>query len=248
MPYNQKLTTGRLYWQKSGEDSWLNFGNALSYARKPRIEYLKHFRKANGLSHCDLDLPRETEVLWSFSFDERFGELIRPMWLANVGATVTNAGGASQLCTIPGLTAALSPAILVGRAYPLKNSGAAVLGITTLIGSVIAADTTPATLIEGTHYELDRNAGIVRPLIVPTPGLDWNFTVSWAAYSQEAVTALGNLLTQGTFKVVEKDQQSDVPFNEETITGQVYVTAWGENDGSKFSEYQVEVLHNPGNP
>lgn len=246
--HNHKLTTGRLYWKKSGEDSWLDFGNAVDYARKPRIERVKHAKKDNGLTRVDLSLARETEVLWAFTLDERFGELMRPLWLANAGSNVTNAGGASQTCVIPGLTASLAPAIFVGRSYFLRNGGAAVLGITTPVGSVVAADTTPTTLIEGTHYELDRVAGVVRPLIVPTAGLDWNFNVSWAAYNQEAVTALGNLLTQGEFKIVEKDAQSEAPFNEENLKGQVYVTAWGENDGSKFSEYQVEVLFDPGNP
>jgi hypothetical protein len=238
--HNLKLTTARLYWQKSGEDSWLDFGNAAKYARKPRIERLKHSQNSNGLQQVDLNMARETEVLWTFSFDERFGELMRPLWLANAGSAVTNAGS-----TATSTIANDSGQIKVGRSYQLKSGGAAVLGITAVNS---ANDDVPNTLIEGTHYTLDRVTGMFTVLSIPGGATDnWNFNVTWAAYNQEALIALKNLLTQGTFKVVEKDAQDDAPFNEETFVGQVYVTAWGENDMSKFSEYDVEVLHNPGN-
>src|SRR4051812_45970609 len=116
----QQLTTGRLFWQQAGSDNWIPFGNCLSYARKPRVERLKHQQKKDGLTRIDLNLPREVEVLWSFTFDEFFGELLKPLLL---GSTLTD-----QL-TSPGTNVVVIPfaQLKVGRSYYLGFNGLTVI-------------------------------------------------------------------------------------------------------------------------
>lgn len=227
-----KLTTGRLFWKQSGEDSWIDFGNAMRYARKPRMERVKHTRKDDGFGLVDLNLVRETEALWEFVFDEQFGERLAPMYL----------GGAASLF-VPshaGTVIVLATATLaVGRTHLLTSGGSPVIAIT-----AISISDGVITLVRDTHYTVDVMTGAVTVLAIPNPGANWTVTVSATVTPTfDRFAALAQILMRGTFKVIEKDQNSFVPVNEEEFLGQVYVSAWGENDLSKISEYTVEVLH-----
>lgn len=231
-----KLTTGRLFWTPLGETSWIDLGNAVKYKRMEEVKRISHERHEDGFAQVDFELPNVVKSGWQFTFDEFFGERLKLLHLSKDGvASQVNGGGPTPIAAFA------SASLAVGRSLAaLSIGGVHLQGV-----EVISASDGVITLVEGTHYAIDRNAGMVTVLSIPNPGNDWQFSLTWTARINERFTALGQLLTRGTFRVVEKDQGALTPRNMEDFMGQCFVTAWGEADGSKFEEYQLDILFNP---
>lgn len=227
-----KLTSGRLYWQPSGQSSWVDFGNVISYAEKPDIQRVEHKKKEDGLGIVDSSIARLVAFKFSITLEERFAEVLALLGLAKQLADVIQAGGAGNF-TIQAANLVANKSLFLG-AYNVSNYA----GVTS-VGAV--------TLVEGVDFAIETRSGMVTPLPDSTNlgAGNWVFTFNSAALTQLAFSTLSKLLSTGTFKFIEKDQHSFVPRATADFTGQCEVTAWGENSLEKFNEFQLEVIHTP---
>ena len=228
-PYNQKLTTGRLYWLPYGAtDGYIDFGNIVDYKHDPKLTRVEHLHGALGRRKADLSFVVGATLQKSFTLDEDFSQVLALVYLATQNANVTQT---SQT----GINATITP--VVGRVFALGYQQ-----VTLTYAAGTNGGLSPV-LQQGVDFNLDAVNGFITPLNATYP--PWNFTFNCAAVTSLNFTALNNLLTRGTFLLLEYDQQSPVPLAQETFAGQVIVTAWGDDKADKFHEYTVEVLITP---
>lgn len=230
-PENLRLTTGRLYWQPTGENGYIDFGNCTSHKMMPEVQRADHYRFANGKKVCDMSLVTSLKPKRVFTFDEHFGERLRVMNFAGAATEVVQAASVG-----------LDPAVTFSTYRPGDVYLLSKLNVTNLI---VTDATSLAILEEDVHYKVDRGSGLITVLATegtPEAGRDWEIEVEYGAATRLNFAMFSRLLEQGTFQFVESDQYDAVPAGRETITGTVYVTGWGDGASDKFQEYTVEVL------
>jgi hypothetical protein len=226
---NLRKTTGRLYWTPTGEVGAIDFGNCTSHKVMPEVGRVDHFKHADGVKRVDMSLPNTVKPRRVFTFDEHLGERLRLLHFAAPATEVTQAAAVGLTKVFP------FASLAVGRTYDLGRQS---------IGACVITKGAPiAALVPGLDYVLDAGSGLWT--LINNRYLDGtDFTAEFDC--AEVVTLnfemFSRLLEQGGFTFVETDQLEAVPGSRESLTGTVYVTAWGDGDSEKFQEYTVEVL------
>lgn len=231
-PATKKQATGRLYFQRKTngtlEVSWLDFGNCKAHKLAPDVQRNEHMASADGINTVDLSLVKSVKRLFQYELDEVTPDLERLRQLAgDPGADVVQAGAvvvAEQICNAnskQGRTVFTAKQGL--SAYTVKIAGVA--------------------KVEGTDYLIDAGAGAI--YIIPGGGIADNSTVTIdytaAQVTTKQFTATSELLAEGNFKYIEKDQFNAAPREVTTFYGQCYVSNWGENNG-EFNTTTLDAL------
>jgi hypothetical protein len=246
---NTKLTTARLYWLPLGAvDGYIDFGNIPDYKDAPKRQRVEHMASRRGKKVTDLSLVKSNEQLKTFTLDEDFNTTLLLLALANqnantiqpnvVDADSTFATTDDTVITVDG-TGAVLTAVFANpastRVYDLARQGVTLL---------TAKDGNNANLVFGVDYNLDAGAGMVT-VLQAAPATPWTFTYTCLQVTDLNFTGFDTLLTTGKFVFFEFDQFDAVPFATERFSGQCYITAWGDADGDKFTEFTLEVLITP---
>jgi hypothetical protein len=262
-PENYKLTTGRLYWQPNGlaagDNQWIDLGNIPDYKSDPKFTRVQHFASSLGIRRLDFEPVGNVKEAKMFTLDEHFADTVALLALGtNIGQVVQAAAVNQRFIITVDELSLLTP----GEASSFFV-GATGLYNATVVGYFSFGAAPNDFLIEdlasiGGQYTLDLGSGMLDlfgpySLVVPEgahQGQTWALYQIEVLYSCPQVTAtnfqwFSQLLQLGTFKLVEYDQFSTVPLAFENFSGQVEVTAWGDNKLDKFNEYTVEVIHNP---
>lgn len=231
-PILKKFTTGRLFFLPTAQtDGYWDFGNTIDYKHAPKVSYVEHKHMDFGRSKSDFGIIKSNQQQKSFTLDEEFGQVLILLYLATQGSNVVqNSNGAVS-------GEQLTASSQAGRVYFTANAG--ISGVTVSVGET--------NYVNGTDYVYDPISGAVT--LLPGTTIPNASTVT-IAYACVAITdlnfaALNNFLSRGTFKHVEYDQFDTVPYATETFSGQVQVTAWGDDNNEKFTEFTVEALITP---
>jgi hypothetical protein len=224
-PEHLRLTTGRLFWQPSGESGYIDLGNCTSHSEQPDVQRVDHWKYERGTKRVDHSLVGSLKPKRVFTFDEHFDKSIALQAFAALATEVTQAEAAGVAVSITP-----EPALKAGQSM--------FLGKEKISNLVVLEDTNP--VVEGVDYTVDYGAGIVT--ILHDSGEQWDFTFDCEEVTRLNFEMFSKLLTEGTFRFVASDQHSDVPVQNETIRGTAYVTAWGDGTTDKFQEYTVEVI------
>lgn len=227
----KKFTTGRLYFLPVGlVDGYLDFGNVPDYKSDPKVEYLDHQKSALGRKKSDFSCPKSHSEKKTFTLDEEVGQVLIYLFLATQGANSVEASGSV-------INEAITANSQLGRVYFTVSAG--ISAVTVRVGET--------TYANGTDYTYDAISGAITILAGSTipngslVGVDYSFV----AVTDLNFAGLNNLLSRGTFKHYEFDQFDTVPRATETFSGQCEVTAWGDNNGDKFTEFTLEVIITP---
>jgi hypothetical protein len=229
----KKLTTGRLFYTPLNDVlGAIDVGNVLDHKYDPSIERIKHMAAQNGYKQVDVNLVKSAELKYSFTLDEITIELLKLMFLGTQGSDVVQASGT---VTAESLTTNSKQ----GRTYFAVARGLS--AYTVKVASVAK--------LEGPDYTIDAGSGVIS--IPSNSGIADGSTVTIdytkAAITTQPVTLLKNLLAQGTFKFIEKDQFAANPRAIHDFSGQAQVIDWGENNMDDVTKVKLEVLAT-GNP
>jgi hypothetical protein len=223
---DHRLTTARLYWQPSYDaNGYIDFGNAVDYKYDPTRERVPHLESKKGYRQVDFEDVKLVAEKRTFTFDEHFNETLRVLALAKPFTEVVQGSMVAASFTI------IAVNLVLGRSYHLGK-----------IGTKNLTGLASGSLTLGVDFTWDKGGGFVTPISTANFGSDWVFTFDCDDVTQLSFTALGRLLEQGTFKMLEFDQHDETPINTEQFGGQVQVTGWGEHNG-EFNKFTVEVLH-----
>lgn len=244
----KKLTTARIYWLPPGNGGYIDFGNTVSYKDEPKIDRVPHMQGKKGFRRVDFELLKMAGTKKTFVLDEHFTDTILLLLLSgqfpNFSQTAITADSDEETAddvdhTVDeeSLQSVVIDPPLTGRSYDLGNQGVTITG---------AIDDNGDPLVAGTDYVIDAAAGMLTVLQAEPVG-PWTFEFTCAEVTDQVCRMFSQLLALGSFKLVEFDQFSPVPRNIETFSGQVYVTAWGENKTDGFNEFTIEVLHQDTN-
>ncbi|MCZ7636770.1 MAG: hypothetical protein M5U12_12475 [Verrucomicrobia bacterium] len=223
---HEKLTA-RLFVQPSGESGYLDCGNVADYKHAPEKQYKTRMVAEGGFRRVNDEQLDTVHDRWEFTLDEMDVFNHRLLHLAQAPTGIAQAA-----VTAPAGTATLTN-VTKGRCYFV---GA--VGLNTV---VVKKDVT--TLVEGTDYTIDLNAGVLTVLPGSGPvvdGDDLSLTFGHSAQSFESYTANSQVLFRGAIKILETNQFSGVPLREIAFTGCLTVTAWPEQTG-EFGKYTVRA-------
>lgn len=242
----KKFTTARLYWLPAGQtDGYIDLGNVVDYKAVPKIQRVNHMNSGKGNKSADLSMVKDQSIIRSFTLDEDFNQTLLLIALAIQNANLVQPAVLGADSTIESsddseITADNTGAILTATILNPVPTRVYSLGVqqVTITG---AKDGNNVNLVAGVDYALDAAAGMITVLAV-APATPWTITYTWLQLTDLDFTAFDNLFTNGAFKFFEFDQFDPAPYATETFSGQVYVTAWGDNKGDKFYEFTVEVL------
>ncbi len=223
---HEKLTA-RLFVQPSGESGYLDCGNVADYKHVPENQYKQRMVAQGGFRYVNDEQLDTVHNKWEFTLDEMDVFNHRLLNLATTPSSVNQAAA-----TAPAGTATIT-GIKKGRCF--------FVGVVNLNTVVVKKDVT--TLVEGTDYTIDLNAGVLTVLPGSGPvvdGDDLSLTFGHSAQSFESYTANSQVLFRGAVKILETNQFSGVPLREIAFTGCLTVTAWPEQTG-EFGKYTVRA-------
>lgn len=223
------LVTGKLFWQPPDNLGYLAMGNVAEFKEDAERQRVPHMAFENGAKREDFEQVKTTKEKFSFTMDEHFDTAIALLTLGSQAADTVQAAAV-------GLGAAILTAnLVVGRVYDFGKQS-----VKNVVGTANAVP-----LVENTDYSIDKGAGLLTILSNAQFGHDWNFVFDCDLVTRMNFTALSALLSRGTFKYFAMDQSDVVPRDGRTMSGQVYVTNWGENNMEDFNKYVLEILYEP---
>lgn len=228
-PITKKLSTGRLYLRRKGENNYADFGNVTEHKPDPQIGRAEHMKSDGGFKTVDFSNVKSINPKYIYSLDEHTPELLKLMVLGTQGADIVQAGGAVVAEALTGGANSKQ-----GRTYFALAQGLTL--VTVKVGGV-------AKVLD-VDYQLDPGIGAVT--IIPGGGIVDNSAVT-IDYTAPALTrllfnAFTELRVEGDIKYVEKDQNSTVPRQVTDFYGQIHVANWGENSTEDYNKIGVECI------
>jgi hypothetical protein len=226
---NLALVTGRLFWQPPDNLGYLALGNVTEFKEEPDRQRVPHMAFENGVKREDFELVKTTKERFTFTMDEHFDTAIA---LLNLGS---QAADTVQAAAVGVAAAILTANLVLGRTYDFGKQS-----VKNVVGTANALP-----LVENTDYTIDKGAGLLTIISNAQFGHDWNFVFDCDQVTKMNFTGLSGLLSQGTFKYFAVDQTDVVPRDARTLSGQVYVSNWGDNNAEDFNKYVLEILYQP---
>jgi len=212
---------------------FMALGNILKFKLDNEIKTVTH-KAADPLGFKRVDVEDIIEANWSykFTFDEEYA-FTRKLLLGTLTAPTPASQGAH---TAPAGTASFTN-VVHGATYFLGD-----YNVTSVVVTVVGAS--PETKVLNVDYTLDPILGAIT--ILPggaiASGVD-DPVVTWgcASETRDQFTTLDAVQVDAAFRLIEYDRHSTNPRQFTTFTGTAWVSNQGENDGDKFSEYELTV-------
>lgn len=223
---HEKLTA-RFYFQPTGGSGFIDLGNVADYKVATERQTKTHMRALYGYRLQD-DEQVDTEAFkYEGTLTEVSAETQEMLALGTAGANNT-----VSATTAPSGTATITD-VVKGRTY--------FIGATAL--NTLVATKTPSTLVLGTDYTVDLNAGTIVFLttgVTVSDGDDVDLTFGNAARTFQNWTTGDNPLFRGTGKILEYNQHSREPLREISGSANFIVTSFQEQSG-EFAKYVVRI-------
>lgn len=222
----RKQVTGKLLFQRTGENSYINFGDVRMHKHEATIERTKIMTARKGYLETTYEQPNHIENRWTVGLNEELTPLTRLDLLAGAHTDVTQASATAQSETFSAV----------------KTGGALVLAKVDVSSVVVTVSSVTKTL--GTDYTLDAKAGIVQLLRGGSIADGANVSVAYDCAQSKLFkhTNNGELTVAGNVRFDEYDQNSDLPRATYTFPAQIIMSNRGDNDGKKLSEFEVQML------
>ncbi|HNU53245.1 MAG TPA: hypothetical protein PKJ98_20325 [Verrucomicrobiota bacterium] len=222
---HEKLTA-RVLFKPHGETSYVDLGNVKEYSeaheRSPvtRVVAEAGYRRTND---------EQTDVVtyaWEFTLDEFDANLLKIKDLSAQGTTAQQAAA-----TAPAGTATIT-SIVCERWYPIGK-----VGLNTVVAKIATV-----TLTEGTDYDVDLDAGLIR--FHDTDNVDAgdnvDLTFGNVAVDFETFTGLETPTFRGDVMILETNQFSKIPLKTTTFTGVLRATEFPTQSG-EFGTWKVRA-------
>jgi len=222
----RRKVTGRLFIALvATPDQFRDYGNVSLTKQETKIDRAQQMTASKGSVQVTHEEPGKVELRHTFKLDEHHTDLIGLMHLAappqadNQGALVT------QAWPVGGLDG-----VKQGYDYYVGAMG---LTLFTVTGKTLNDD-----------YTIDLGSGMLH--IVEGGAIADNSnivgTLSCPALSFSKYTALSQMFVRGNARLITTDGNTDVP--REVVTGgiEIYISDWGDNDGTKFNDVTAMVL------
>ena len=222
---HEKLTA-RVLFKPNGQSAYVDLGNVKEYSEAhertavTRVVAEAGFRRTND---------EQTDVLsyaWDFTLDELDAELLKIKDASTQGANLEQAAA-----TAPAGTATITD-LALNRWYPIGKVG---------LNTVVATKgVTP--LVEGTDYDVDLDAGLIRFYgTTLVAGDDVSLTFGNAALDWEVFTGGNSVPTlRGDVMILETNQFSRVPLRTTTFNGVLRATEFPTQSG-EFGVWKVRA-------
>lgn len=225
---SKKRVVGKLFIMPSALGHYKDLGNILKFKLDTETKTVQH-KKADPLGFKTVDLEEVIETNWTYkiTFDEEY-PATRQLLLHTLTAATT---ATQNVATAPNGTITFVD-VAIGGTYFLG-----VYNATTVVVAVAAS-----TKTLGTDYTFDAITGALTILGAGISALD-DVIVTWAcpAETRDSYTTLDGVQCDGTFKLVEYDRHATGPRQITTFNGTCWVSSEGDNDGDKFSEFELSV-------
>lgn len=222
----RKQCTGKLLFQRTGETTFINFGDVRTHKSDKQIARTKIMTARKGYVEVTHEQPNQIESRWTIGLNEETLSLVRLDLLSGIhtDATQSSATGSSETFS------------------SVKAGGAIVLAKVNVTNVAVTVSSSPKVL--GTDYTVDTAAGVVQLLKGGSIADAANVVVTYDCAMTKLYKHVGNaeLSVSGNARFDEYDQNSDIPRATYTFPAQIIVTNRGDNDGKKLSEFEVQLL------
>ena len=225
---SKKRVVAKLFVMPTALGYYVDLGNILKHKLDTETKTVTH-KAADPLGFKRVDLEDVIEVNWTYkiTFDEEYPHTRRLLL-----GTLTAATTATQnIATAPAGTITFVD-VAIGATY--------FLGVYNATSVVVKVASATKTL--NTDYTFDAITGALTILGVGISALD-DVIVTWGcpAETRDSYTTLDGVQCDGSFKLVEYDRHATGPRQITTFTGTCWVSNQGDNDGDKFSEFELTV-------
>lgn len=225
----EKLT-GHLFFQRIGAD-YVDLGNVLLTKQTPKIDRAQQLTAQRGYLQVTHEAASKIDPRWSFKLDEQIAPQLQILNLAAatpVQEAVTN----HQIeyfneSTDPTWEAGVIPEV----PFQLPH-----VSLTSFNAGGLELDV---------EYTIDLARGIFTVTAagaetVVSEGALW--IMSYSANSVSTYSLLSESFVRGTAIIILSDQNDPAPRSKITFDAEIRASDWGENDGQKTGDFQLELL------
>lgn len=222
----EKLTA-RFFFQPTGENGYIDLGNVADYKVATERATKNHMRAEYGARFVDDEQVDTEHFKYEGTLTENNITNVELLLLGTVAAENTVSAN-----TAPNGTATIT-GIKKGRTYFIG---------TTALNTVVAVKGV-TTLVSGTDYTVDLNAGTITILdasVTLSDGDNVGLTFGNTARTFQNWTSQDNPLKRGTAKIVEYNQHSREPLRTISGAANLFMTSFPEQSG-EFGKTTVRI-------
>lgn len=221
----RQKVTGKLFLGAVGSAQKRDYGNILMNKMNPKVDRAQQLTAGKGYMQVTHEEPGKIDWRYQTKLDEHHTDLIGLLHLA----------AAPQ---------AVNQNVVNAAAWPVGGINGVKQGYSYYVGAMGLTAFTVTDKTLNTDYTIDMGSGML--YIVPGGGINDNDniagTLTAPALSFSQYSALTQTFARFDARFLVFDQNTQVPREVVTGTVEVAVTDWGENDGQKFNEVQIEIL------
>jgi hypothetical protein len=194
----KRITTGRLYFRPNGASYEEDLGNVVKWKRNDRTERIEHLASAGGVRRVDMCVVHTVAFGYLITVDEYTDPIVQLLQKTRLAFTQSVPAATGRAIAIP--------VAIPGKVYPLNAQNVANVAVTQ--GAT--------TLLPGSDYLVDAAAGRLT-LLASGPnagaltGASLTVTFNQLPWGFINLPSGDTPTLQGTFTLVEYDQQSSTP-------------------------------------
>jgi hypothetical protein len=192
-----------------------DFGNMVAVTPNVDSQREEHFGSYRGVRRKDKTQATQSKVEYTMRFDELSLNILKAAFGASDGTDYVQSAITTQAADVWSFQTTPSDYRVW---YDVKKSGIRVRGLT----DIVIATSTPATLVQGTDYEVDVKLGAVRFLTAQT-------LACTATISAPAITAASALFQEGL-----------IPLQDLNAAGFGHLVLFDQNDTTKVAVEHVD--------
>lgn len=170
------LGKGKVLFKPSGEDGYIDLGNAPAFAVNLSIDKLEHFSSREGLSKKDLEVITKLGLGGTFTLDEPNSENLRMFVMSSGVAADAQAGGSTAASDITNIVLdRWYPMTLAGTGTASLPGGGATVADSENVGTATVTITgTPASVtVDHSVKVMVQTTGTTGNILLSLDGGDW---------------------------------------------------------------------------
>ncbi|HWD20515.1 MAG TPA: hypothetical protein VHB20_14680 [Verrucomicrobiae bacterium] len=219
----RRKVTGKFYFADIATPAALNdFGNVTLIKQNPKVDRAQMMTAQKGFLQVTHEEPSKIDWRYQVKLDEHSDALLSLLRLASTVSSVTqnSASGASWS---------------ISSASP---------GFCYYVGALGLTAFTMTTYTLGSDYTIDLGSGMLTILATGTIAASTSLsgTLTNPQVKLHTATAFTKTFWRGQAQINTFDQNSLLPRDIVSGAAELIVSDWGEHDGQKWNEVQIELL------
>jgi hypothetical protein len=219
---SRKLTTAKLWLKPAGETTYFDVGTILGYKWTADRKSATFDSSQPGFRRTEQERTIEQGCKFTFNCNEHFADIFKLC-----------AGSEQQADFVQSIVTAPAGTLTFTGIY-----GASYWTGAFFIDNVVVKHG-EVTQVEGVTYDVDYAAGMITHKFADNQVVAVTFGNAAVTMNDHLVNKVATVTCD--FKLCEYDQETNSLFQETTGSGRVWISASPENDGSKYSEYELTM-------